>query len=347
MQASVIWDYGRILVRLKDEKHLQPALAILSKVPGISSVMPAIRCGLDLEELKRSVIIAAKDKDFSTFRISAHRQNKNFRYTSAKLNNILGKHVQDTFSKKARMKDPDLDIRVTIAGRDSFVCTSAVQGIGGLPTDPRQKMVCLISGGIDSPVAAYLMMKRGIEVILVHCQNRGRIKDSVQDKVEQLAGKLSSYQQDTVLHIIPFEDIQKRIIMGVGSSMRMLVYRRFMLGIAAMIADAGDSDFIVVGDSISQVASQTLENLHATYSSAEKNILAPLIGMNKDEIVAIARQIGTYDISILPYPDCCSLYLPEHPELRARPQDIDLLMQKLSSHEMIKKATEQAHKIRF
>ncbi len=345
MQASVIWDYGRILVRLKDDQDINPAQEILSKVPGISSVMPAIRCGLDLKELKKSVIIAAQDKDFSTFKISAHRQNKNFSHTSDELNNILGKHVQDNFRKKARMKDPDLDIRITIAGRDSFIYTSAIEGIGGLPTDRRQKMVCLVSGGIDSPVAAYLMMKRGIEVILIHCQNKGRMKDSVQDKVEQLAERLSSYQQNTVLHIIPFDDIQKRIIIGVESSMRMLIYRKFMLGIAEQIADENKSDFIVLGDSISQVASQTLENLHATYSSAAKNILTPLIGMNKEEIVQTAKQIGTYEISILPYPDCCSLYLPKHPELRARPQEIDSMMQKMSSDNLIHEAVKRSHKL--
>jgi len=192
-----------------------------------------------------------------------------------------------------------------------------VPGVGGLPTDQRQKVVCMLSGGFDSPVAAYMMMKRGCEVIFVHFNNKNQESCSVKNKIIDLAKQLSKYQIKTKLYIIPFERLQKEIIMNVHSEQRMLIYRRFMLKISSAIAKIEKARFLVVGDSLSQVASQTLDNLEATYSGIDTNIFTPLIGLHKKEIMAISREIGTHDISEQPYGDCCSYFLPKHPELHA------------------------------
>ena len=177
-----------------------------------------------------------------------------------------------------------------------------------MPINPKQKVVVLLSGGFDSPVAAYMMMKRGCEVILVHCHNQNIASYSVRDKIERLAQCLSDFQPKTSLFMVPFEKIQKEIIINANSRIRMLVYRRFMLRIASRIATINKARFLVVGDSMSQVASQTIENLEATYIGSEKPILTPLIGMDKQEIIDIAAHIGTYETSKQPYGDCCSYF---------------------------------------
>jgi tRNA uracil 4-sulfurtransferase len=296
---------------------------ILNKVPGIAYFSPAKKCEKDLETMKKESLKILESLDFESFRVESERRDKTFEIKSPELNREIGSFLFETLDKKVSLKNPDVRLVVEITDKGVYLSVKKIEGVGGLPTQSKNKVICLLSGGFDSPVASYLMMKRGCEVIFVHYQNKNQDVCSVEDKITQLTKQLSKFQVKTKLYIVPFDELQKEIITKVEAKSRMLVYRRFMMHIAAAFAQEHKAYFLVVGDSLSQVASQTLDNLKATYDGAEMNILAPLIGMNKREIIDISKKIGTYDISSLPYGDCCSYFLPKHPELKASASMLD------------------------
>lgn len=222
--------------------------------------------------------------------------------------------------------------------------------MGGLPANrAQQSVVALLSGGMDSPVAAYMMMKRGAYVVLVHFQNHLQMQSAVQDKIARIAAQLTRYQDHVTLYTVPFAELQAAIIERVPGPERMLVYRRFMTLLAAQIADAYHAKFLVLGDSYSQVASQTVHNLAALYERAPKPILAPLIGMNKEETMAIARRIGTWELSALPYGDCCSFFLDAHPALHMRGERIrlDEFVARVHDPALLQRALDGASIVKF
>eukprot|EP01083_Nonionella_stella_P075211 204320_1 len=232
-----------------------------------------------------------------------------------------------TFSKNTQSETPELYLDIRVTPHNLYVATGrGIPAIGGQPTGRGRevnKVVALLSGGMDSPVAAYSMCKRGCTLILTHFQNVNQMSEAaVKDKIVQLAEVLSKYQTKLLLYIVPFAELQNEIIQKVPAASRMLVYRLFMLRIAGRIAREHRARFLVTGDSMNQVASQTSSNLDAMYNLAPKPVLAPLIAANKDEIITIAKQIGTFDISSLPYGDCCSHFIAEHPNLFIKERDL-------------------------
>lgn len=335
-------EYGRIIVDLAKDADPEELKDILSRIPGIACFYLCTSAELEEDAIGAAVRSILKDKDFSTFRITTRRSNKRFPVQSTKMNENLGGVVIDAYKKKVKLVDPDITVLVEIAEKAAYISLDEFKGVGGLPTDPSNRVVALLSGGFDSPVAAYLMMKRGCEVRFVHFQNENQETCSVKSKIVDLAQQLSRYQVYTRLFIVPFGMIQREIIMKVESKMRMLVYRRFMLKIAAAIAKKEKAKFLVVGDSFSQVASQTLENLEATYKGSPMHVLSPVIGADKSEIVDISRKIGTYDISKQPYGDCCSYFLPKHPVLNATPELLDEAEKEFDVDDLVKKAVDAA-----
>ena len=315
--SSIHRESGQLVVSLDKNAKIDEIKDILSKVPGAAFFSFAVKAELKLEAIKKSVLEFLKDQEFETFKIHTRRHNKNFEMKSMELNCLLGEVVMNGLNKKVKMKNPDRLVKVEISEKYAFISCENVKSVGGLPTNPKQKVVTLLSGGFDSPVASYMMMKRGCEVIFVHFNNKHQMSCSVKDKIVMLAKQLSKFQINTKLYIVPFEKIQKELIMKVKAESRMLVYRRFMIKIASKVARNERARFLIVGDSLSQVASQTLENLEATYKDTDMHVLSPLIGLHKKEIIDIAREIETFDISSLPYGDCCSYFLPKHPNLKA------------------------------
>lgn len=216
-------------------------------------------------------------------------------------------------------------------------------GVGGLPASKStQTVVSLLSGGMDSPVASFMMMRRGCHVVLVHFQNHLQMESAVKDKILRIAKRLSHYQDHITLYVVPFAETQAQIIEQVPGNERMLVYRRFMVKIASHIAQQHRAKFLVLGDSFSQVASQTVNNLAAIYERSERPILSPLMGMNKEETMAIARKIRTFDLSALPYGDCCSYFMDAHPALHLRGERVPLddFMALLPTDQLIQRAYE-------
>jgi thiamine biosynthesis protein ThiI len=314
---SCIRETGQITISIDEDVDVDKLKDVLSKVPGVSYFSFAKRCELDIEKIKECALELARGKEFSSFKVETFRHEKNFPLKSPEINALVGEVIFEGLGKKVDFKKPDIVLKVEITSRFAFVSCGDVAGVGGMPTNRKQRIVALLSGGFDSPVAAYLLMKRGCEVVLVHFMNQNQMSSSVQDKIVRIAEQLSKFQLHTKLYIVPFEAIQKEIIMKVRSDVRMLVYRKFMLRISSAVANLEKAKFLVVGDSLSQVASQTLENLEATYDGSLKPIFSPLIGWDKTEIIALSKRIGVYEISCLPYGDCCSFFLPKHPELKS------------------------------
>lgn len=341
-----IKEYGHII--LEFEKLTDDIIKKISCIPGIANYLIAKKTTLKTPDIEKIAINILKDKNFDSFKIDSKRRNKDFKTKSIELNKHVGEKILDKYKdKKVLMKKQDITIIIEILTKNAYIGTRKIEGIGGLPTDKRQKMISLISGGIDSPVASYLMMKRGCQIIFTHFQNQTQNKSHVKDKIKKIVKKLSRYQINTKLYIFPFNDIQKQIILNIKSEYRMLIYRRFMLKISSIIAKKEDAKFLVTGDSLSQVASQTIDNLNSTYNNIQTNILTPLIGLDKKDITNISKKINTFTLSSLPYQDCCSFFVPKHPKLNSRIEDIKRLENLLDIDPLIQETIKKAEIIEF
>jgi len=291
-------------------------------IPGIAKFAEAVICKRDLPEIKKCLLNQKVSPGQKTFRISAARSDKQYEMTSDELNHELGKFLIDERGLAVDLKNPDINFHVDIGRTRAVVYGNIREGAGGLPVGTAGRVLCLISGGIDSPVAAYQMMKRGAEVVLAHFQNQTKVTEEVSEKIIDLAKKLAQFQPFVRLLIVPFADLQRQIIMKVPADLRMIISRRMMFKISEKIARDEKCQALITGDSLGQVASQTLENLTVVYNATDFLKLAPLIGSNKVEITKIAERIGTLPISIRPYEDCCSLFVARHPKTKAHATEV-------------------------
>ncbi len=337
--------YGKIVVETRDSKKNRNAL---QNLPGIVHFSPCRVCKPDLGKIKEIVLNIAKKSKAKTFRIETIRSDKKFKYNSMQINNILGEYVRTKTKMSVNLKNPDLTIYDEIDVNNAFVYTEKIKGIGGLPVGSAGRLVCLLSGGIDSPVAAYSLMKRGCEVVFVHFYNYDeKAKASKKRKIEKLIETLNKFQLQSRLYMVPFLDLQVELVKHIPPRYRMIVYRRVMFKIAEEIMRSEGAKGFVTGDNIAQVASQTLENLNVIYDATRYPIFAPLIGFNKQEIIDIAEQISTYKTSIIPYEDCCTFLVAKHPETRASLDKIKEIESGLNISGMINDAIKRADIIDF
>ncbi|MBN1377250.1 tRNA 4-thiouridine(8) synthase ThiI [Candidatus Woesearchaeota archaeon] len=336
--------YGRIIIFLNKNSNIKKIEERLKKISGISHFAFAVNCNLDIKECEDKIIEIIEENKLKaeTFAVKALRSNKEFKYNSQQINEILGEKILKKYKWKVNLNNPEICFYTEITEKDIFIYINKTKSLGGLPVGVTGKVISLISGGIDSPVASYMLFNRGCEVILVHFQNETITKKGVESKIKELAEKLSQYQPRTKLYIVKFGNIQKEIIKNIPAKYRMIVYRRIMFEIGSKIAEKEHALGLVTGDSIGQVASQTLENLNVIYDKAELPVFSPLIGFTKEEIVKISREIGTYEISIQPYEDCCSYYLPEHPEIKSDLKTIEKAEKNLNIGKEIKDSVESA-----
>lgn len=311
------------------ENFKESEIARLALVPGVANFAVAFTSELDIEKISEVITNYNWGNNIATFRIKAERSDKRYPLNSLQIEKQLGAEVNKKFGYKVKLKNPDLVINIDIASERAIIYGNQIAGAGGLPIGTAGKVMCLLSGGIDSPVAAYKMMCRGAEVELVHFQNQTQVTEEVSQKVMDLAQVLSRYHGKINLHIVPFADWQKQIVINVQADFRMLMTRRIMFKIAQNIATKQNCQALITGDSLGQVASQTLENLTAVYQSVEILKLSPLIGSNKTEIVSLARKLETLEISNRPYEDCCSLFVAKHPQTKAKLEDVLTLENRL------------------
>jgi len=338
-------DGGKIIIEINRNIDLEKTKGILENIPGISNFYFAVSEEKELEKINKKTVELLKnylqtenDKNnkIKTFKIEARRSDKRFKFKSPEINARIGEFVLENTKLKVDVHQPDLEIVIDIGNKNCFIYFEKTNGIDGLPVGTTGKLISLISGGIDSPVASYMMMKRGAKIIFVHFKNK-TINNTGDDKIKNLVKRLSRFQGRSKLYIIPFEEFQKEIIAKIPSKNRMIIYRRIMFELAEIIAKKENAKGFVTGDSLSQVASQTLENIGVIYNSANLPIFPPLIGMNKQEIIDLAVKIKTYKISILPYQDCCSFLIAKHPETKAKLEDILKQEETLEIDEVAKK----------
>ena len=278
---------------------------------------------------------------FDTFRITAKRGNKSFPLTSPEMNRELGAFVQQLTGAEVSLKQADLNVFVEILPGEALLYFEETTGPGGLPVGTSGKVAVLLSGGIDSPVAAWRMMKRGCQVLLVHFHSFPLVDGSSREKAIELVELLNLYQFRSTLLLVPFADVQREIILSVPPAYRVVIYRRFMTRIAERLANEHGAKALVTGESLGQVGSQTLDNLVTVRSAVTMPILSPLIGMDKQEIIGEARHIDTYPISILPDEDCCTLFVPKHPVTHSTPEEVERLEEALDIPALIESAVSQ------
>ena len=340
-------EYGQIVVDVSDDSHLSPALSALSGVYGIARVAPALRTGLAFEEIIDGVreIVQTEWKGAKTFRVSASRADKRYPLTSVELNTQIGTIVEAETGSKVKLRGADIDLRVDVREKDAYVYVESIAGAGGLPVGSSAHVTALLSGGIDSPVAAARMFRRGCTVDFVHFHSFPLVDGSSRDKAKDLVRVLDESQFGSRLHLVPFADTQRQIVAAVNPAYRVVAYRRFMVRVAEEIARRVGALALVTGESIGQVASQTVENISTIDAVATMPVLRPLIGTDKQEIISEARRLKTFDISILPDEDCCSLFVPRHPVLRSSRREAERMEEALKVEDLVRTSADGAEVI--
>ena len=336
-------EQGQIVVTVPDDASREKIDAGLGSTFGIARYAFANEVDRELEAIKKGVsdFIEHLERPFSSFRIASTRADKRFPLTSPELNVELGGFVQGLTGAKVDLRAADLTVHVDVRARAAYLYDDPIQGPGGLPVGSSVRVIALLSGGIDSPVAATRMMRRGCPVTFVHFHSFPLVNASSRDKAERLVQMLDRYQYGSRLFTVPFAEVQRAIIAAVPASYRVVIYRRFMVRIAEAIAKKENAFALVTGESVGQVASQTMENISTVDAPSGIPILRPLIGMDKTEIVDQARAIGTYDLSIEPDEDCCSLFVPKHPVLRSTPSAAERAENTLDTQRMVNESLER------
>lgn len=343
---------NRLVIQLGAGAPLDEVLARLERVFGIANYALARtvdRTGEHaLEDIARVAWEEARGENFKTFAVRAKRSDKTFPHRVTEIESAVGRYLLDRLREngrdvRVRLNDPELTCRIEIPPGPALVYARKIPGPGGLPANTAGKMMCLLSGGFDSAVAAYKMMKRGAHLSFVHFWGGGaRPGESSVHVARALVRRLVPYQFTAKLHLVPFEPIQREIVRDAPENFRLLLYRRMMLRIAERLAQLDHAQGIIAGDSLGQVASQTLRNMVAVGDAVRTPVFRPLAGDDKIEILAIAQKIGTYEISAEPFHDCCPLFLPRSPALHSSAEDLIQAEACLDVPALVKRGVETA-----
>ncbi len=345
MDATVSSRGARYFVVLEGEtrpEHARRAIDVVTRVPGVANAAAAFQTGADLDEIVHAATLALAQASDGTFKVETRRADKSFPLTSIETSQRLAPLLAERTGRTAQVRGPDVLVRVEILPGSTVVSAGLEPGPGGLPVGSSRRLLSFLSGGIDSAAATWQMLRRGARVTAVHFHNRTQQGQAVLDKIDDICGVLAWSAGRLPLVVVPFEACQRAIVAVVPARYRMLVYRRAMLRIGAALARRERALGFVVGDSLGQVASQTAENLRAIQAVATLPVYAPLIGSDKSEIVALARRIGTFEISIRPHADCCSFLLARHPATRSTPAELDEMEAGLDWDALVREAVARA-----
>jgi len=313
---------GRIEIDLAPEASFAAASERIRHVFGIANFSLAGRATHDFQELAAAILADLGDIQVPTFRVSARRADKRIPFTSPQIEREVGGLIKQAKGWTVDLDDAALTIHLEMLPDHAFYFFGKVPGAGGLPSGTSGRLTCLVSGGIDSPVAAYRMMRRGCTVSFVHFHSYPILSRASQEKVREIVTLLTQYQQHARVAMVAFGELQQQVVLAVPPQYRVVIYRRLMLRIAEQLARKWKSRALVTGDVVGQVASQTLENMTVIAEACSLEILRPLVGMDKDEISNEAEAIGTLSISNIPDQDCCTLFTPRNPATRARLADV-------------------------
>ncbi|HEX6976246.1 MAG TPA: tRNA uracil 4-sulfurtransferase ThiI [Vicinamibacterales bacterium] len=314
----------------------------LGKVFGIANFAEAGRAPLDVDAIAQAILRDLGDRQATTFRVSARRADKRFPLRSPEIEREVGGRIKEARGWTVNLAQPEFTIHVEALTDDAFYYFGKEPGAGGMPVGTSGRVVCLMSGGIDSPVAAWRLMRRGCRVTLVHFHSYPILSRASQEKTRELAKLLATYQYHSRLFLVPFGEIQQQVVLAVPPPLRVVIYRRLMMRIAEAIARRVKAQALVTGEVVGQVASQTLENMASINSVVKMPVLRPLVGMDKDEITAEAQRLGTYPISIIPDQDCCTLFTPRHPATKAHRWEVEQAESALPIDEVVAQAAAAA-----
>jgi tRNA uracil 4-sulfurtransferase len=338
---------GRMVLILAGEADWMVIRERLRSVFGIANFALANRVEPDMAALKAAVGNSLEGQAFRSFKVATRRAYKQFPITSEEINRELGAFVQGETHATVDLERPDLTVYVEVLPRDIYFSCGREAGPGGLPLGVSGRVVCLLSGGIDSPVAAHRLMKRGCSVVFVHFHGVPFLDGTSRSKAVELARVLTRFQFQSRLYLVPFGEIQREVLVGTPAPLRVVLYRRFMGRIAEQIARRESAKALVTGESLGQVASQTLDNLAVIEEAVGMPILRPLIGSDKEEIVQQARALGTYEISIIPDQDCCRLFVPQHPATLSNVEEVRAAEVNLSIEKLVQMGLDQIEIQRF
>jgi thiamine biosynthesis protein ThiI len=347
-QNAVTGGFGRFIIYTDSNQQATDEIILrLKKVFGLSNICFGFETGQSIDEFNTIAESLLKDKSFSTICVKTSRANKAYPKTSVEVNKEVGAFLCTRFNVRANLSQPDETIYIEIVDKLAYVYLSKIQGAGGLPAGISGRVVSLISAGFDSPVASYKIMKRGAFVVYVHFHSFPFVSHNSIDQVKKILEQLTQYQYFSKLYLVPFAECQQDIVLKTPQPLRVILYRRMMVRVAERIAINEKANALVTGESLGQVASQTLRNIRVVNNVAKLPILRPLVGSDKEEIIDVARKIETYDICKEPYDDCCSFLTPRNPETWADPAAIAEAEAQFDVNDWIDKLLVKTEKVEF
>ena len=339
IDVEFIHDSGRYFIKTE---HIDESINKISKVFGVLEVCKVKEVTIDIDKIKEIALIKIKECEGKTFKIVTNRANKKFDMNSMEVSRHVGGYILNNMDDilTVDVKKPEIQINIEIRNNFAYVWSNSdiTKGVAGLPYGMNGSTMLMLSGGIDSPVAGYLMAKRGVELNCVYYHSHPYTSERAKDKVKELARILSQYTEKINLYIVPFTDIQMEIIDKCREDELTIIMRRFMMRLACKLADKYNVDSVCTGESIGQVASQTMDGLIVSDDCADRPAFRPLIATDKTDIMEIAKKIGTYETSILPYEDCCTIFVPKHPKTNPKLDPIRKQEENLNIEELIENA---------
>ena len=311
-QVKITKDRVRMFIETTD--NIDEIVNILSNIPGIHGIVIAYKVDTNTEEIKAKTSDIVKTINFKTFKVETKRSNKNFPIPSMEFNQIIGRLLLKNIPNiKVDVHNPDYLLKIEIRDKYTYIYSKEINGLGGYPIGVAGKGLLMLSGGIDSPVAGYLAMKRGIKLECIYFESPPHTSIQAKNKVKKLVAKLNNYQSNITLHVINFTKIQEAIYQNINPNYMITIMRRMMYRISTKVAEKNNCLAIINGESVGQVASQTLTSMQVINNVTSYPIIRPLACYDKLDIIDISKKIDTYETSILPYEDCCTIFLPKHP----------------------------------
>ena len=303
----------RVRMYINTDKDEEKIVSKLRKVFGIHGIVICYKVDNNIESMQKLILEILKDIDFKTFKVNSRRADKNFPIHTMELNNLFGAFILQNIDCKVDVHNPELIVNIEIRPEGTFIYTNEFSGSGGYPVGIQGKGLLMLSGGIDSPVAGYLALKRGVDVECLYFESPPHTSVEAKNKVFKLASILNEYSGNVKVHVVPFTKIQEAIYKNVKDSYIITIMRRMMYRIASEYCKKNNFKVIINGESIGQVASQTLDSMIVINNVTNLPVIRPVACLDKLEIIDIANKIGTYETSILPFEDCCTIFLPKHP----------------------------------
>lgn len=340
-------DIARMYITFEEEE-LSSVLEVINHIFGIHTYHVAYKIPTDLEKIKKQTLIALEDLDFKTFKVETRRSDKNYPISSIEMNPLLGGHILKNKKEVAvDVHQPDVIVHLEIYERYSYLYTKVYHGLGGYPVGTQPRGMLMLSGGIDSPVSGYLALKRGIKIDAVYFEALPHTSLEARNKVIDLSKKLVEYTDEIVLHIVPFTKIQEEIYKQVTPSYCITIMRRMMYRIMEQLARKRKALAIINGESIGQVASQTLTSMSVINEVTNMPVIRPVACLDKLEIIDIAKKIDTYEISILPFEDCCTIFVPKHPVINPNLEECRKLETRFHFESMIEEVLKEVMTIKI